>query len=201
MQLQRFRARPDRINHRGETIMLPFPLRWIFVIWLALTAMLPAVAASAAREAINPDHAIAQVTDRERTTQGQTATRDTAAGRKKAIEDKYAALVNECSKQISELTGNISQLDKNIVELKKNASQLEKDHQARANSAQRASGRENLQTPQIKQKELEDKLNAINKQIHKYQQEKKAQQQLIQELKSEIAKLEKERDVALSKLK
>jgi len=99
------------------------------------------------------------------------------------------------------LTGNISQLDKNIVELKKNASQLGKDHQARANSAQRASGRENLQTPQIKQKELEDKLNAINKQIHKYQQEKKAQQQLIQELKSEIAKLEKERDVALSKLK
>jgi len=181
--------------------MLPFPLRWIFVIWLALTAMLPAVAASAAREAINPDHAIAQVTDRERTTQGQTATRDTAAGRKKAIENKYAALVNKCRKQISELTGNISQLDKNIVELKKNASQLGKDHQARANSAQRASGRENLQTPQIKQKELEDKLNAINKQIHKYQQEKKAQQQLIQELKSEMAKLEKERDVALSKLK
>jgi len=201
MRLQRFRARPDRINHRGETIMLPFPLRWIFVIWLALTAMLPAVAASAAREAINPDHAIAQVTDRERTTQGQTATRDTAAGRKKAIENKYAALVNKCRKQISELTGNISQLDKNIVELKKNASQLGKDHQARANSAQRASGRENLQAPQIKQKELEDKLNAINKQIHKYQQEKKAQQQLIQELKSEIAKLEKERDVALSKLK
>ena len=201
MRLQRFRARPDRINHRGETIMLPFPLRWIFVIWLALTAMLPAVAASAAREAINPDHAIAQVTDRERTTQGQTATRDTAAGRKKAIENKYAALVNKCRKQISELTGNISQLDKNIVELKKNASQLGKDHQARANSAQRASGRENLQAPQIKQKELEDKLNAINKQIHKYQQEKKAQQQLIQELKSEMAKLEKERDVALSKLK